>query len=45
MTKCSNTGLIGISEEKERDKGAKGVSEDIMAKNFLNLTKNINLCA
>lgn len=35
--------IIGTPEGQKRDKGVDRVSEDTMAKNFPNLTKNINL--
>ena len=37
--KCNNTCKIGIPEEEEREKGAEGVLEEIIAENFPDLRK------
>ena len=40
MTQLNNNiRIIGIPEEEERGKGAEGVLEEIIAKNFLDLGK------
>ena len=36
-TKCNNSRMIGIPEEEEREKGAEGVLEQIIAENFPDL--------
>ena len=43
MTKCASICIIGAPEGKERGKGAKGIFEEIMAKNLPNLMKNKHL--
>lgn len=43
MTMCSNI-CIRVPEGKETHKRAKGICEELMAKNFPNLMKSINLC-
>ena len=37
--KCNNICIIGIPEEEEREKGAEGVLEEIIAENFPDLGK------
>ncbi|KAF0879707.1 LORF1 protein, partial [Crocuta crocuta] len=39
----NNIHIIGIPEEEEREKGAKGVWEQIIAENFPNLGKEVNV--
>lgn len=39
MTMCTNIFMIGVPEGKERDKGTKGISWEIMTKNYQNLLK------
>ncbi|KAF0881533.1 LORF1 protein, partial [Crocuta crocuta] len=41
--KWNNTHIIGIPEEEERGKGAKGVLEQIIAENFPNLGKEVDV--
>ena len=39
VMKCNNIHIIGIPEEEEREKGAEGVLEQILAENFPDLRK------
>ncbi|KAF0881755.1 LORF1 protein, partial [Crocuta crocuta] len=41
--KCNYIRIIGIPEEEERGKGAEGVLEQILAENFPNLEKEVNV--
>ena len=43
LLKRNNIQIIGISEDKERDKGAEGLCEQIMAENFANLGKDTDI--
>lgn len=43
IIKCTNICIIGISEGKEREKETKRIFEEIMAENFPNLMKYMNL--
>ncbi|KAF0871378.1 LORF1 protein, partial [Crocuta crocuta] len=43
MVKCNNIHIIGIPEEEEKGKGAEGVLEQIIAENFPNLSKKVNV--
>ena len=39
--KCANTSIMGVPEDEERDKGSENISEDIVAKNFPKLGKEM----
>ena len=39
--KCTNTCIIGMPEGEEREKGSKKISEEITAKNFPNMGKEL----
>ena len=41
--KCNNIRIIGIPEEEEREKGAEGVLEEIIAENFPDLGRKKEL--
>ncbi|KAF0877031.1 LORF1 protein, partial [Crocuta crocuta] len=43
MVKHNNIHIIGIPEEEERGKGAEGVLEQIIAENFPDLWKEVNV--
>ena len=43
LLKHSNIHIIGISEDEEREKGAEGLFEQIITKNFPNLGKDIDI--
>ena len=40
--KCNNIHMIGVPEEEERERGAEGLFEEIMAENFPNGEGNIH---
>ena len=40
--RCINICIIGVPEWEERKKGAGNIFEDMIAKNFLNLRKEMN---
>ena len=39
--KCTNIGIIGVSEEEEKQKGYEMISEEIIVENFSNMEKEI----
>ena len=39
--KCTNIRITGVTEEEEKKKGSENVFEEIIAKNFLNIGKEI----
>ena len=43
MIKQNNIHIIGIAEEEEREKGAEGILEQIVAENFPNLGKETGI--
>ena len=43
MIKCNNICIIGVPGYAEREKGAEGLFEQIIAENFLNLRKEIDI--
>ena len=40
LVKCNNIHIIGFLEDEEREKGAEGLSEQIIAENFPSWGKN-----
>ena len=40
--KCNNNLIIGVPEDKEREKGAENLFEEIISENFSNLVKETN---
>ena len=41
--KCSNICIVGVPEEKEREKGKESLFEEIIAENFPNLRKGTDI--